>query len=73
MHREIRALTASQRLTGQILSVYPLFLAFLLFLIQPDLMSGLWKNEVGQILLLVAALLMLAGIVTMNRILRLEV
>jgi tight adherence protein B len=73
LQNEIRALTASQRLTGTILSFYPLGLAFLLFLIQPDLMSVLFENEVGRVLLVIAAVLMGLGIFSIRRILRLEV
>ncbi|HUF52956.1 MAG TPA: type II secretion system F family protein [Dehalococcoidia bacterium] len=73
LQKEIRALTASQRFTGTILSFYPLLLAALLFVIQPDLMSVLWENEVGRVLLVIAGVLMGLGIFTMRRILRLEV
>ncbi len=73
LHREIRSLTASQRLTGLILSIYPLLLGAGLFLIQPEIMSGLWKTEAGRIMLLIATVLMVAGTVSMRRILRLEV
>lgn len=70
---EIRALTASQRLTGLILSVYPLFLAVVFYALAPDLMSVLWEEELGRALLLIAVTLQVIGIVTIRRILRPEV
>lgn len=70
---EIRALTASQRLTGLILSVYPLFLAVVFYALAPDLMSVLWEEELGRALLLLAVTLQVIGIITIRRILRPEV
>jgi tight adherence protein B len=70
---EIRALTASQRLTGLILSIYPIFLASIFFLLAPDLMRVLVEEELGRALLVVAITLQVIGIVTIRRILRPEI
>lgn len=70
---DIRALTAQQRLTGLILSVYPILLGSLFFVISPDLMSVLWEEEGGRVLLVIAGTLQLLGIITIRRILKLEV
>jgi len=70
---EIRALTSSQRLSGIILSIYPIFLLALFTLIAYDLMSVLWTTEAGRILLMIAAVLQVMGFITIRRILRLDV
>jgi tight adherence protein B len=70
---EIRSLTASQRLSGIILSVYPLFLFAIFTLIAYDLMSVLWETEFGRVLLALAAVLQIIGFIVIRRILRLDV
>ncbi len=70
---EIRALTASQRLSGIILSIYPLFLFAIFTLIAFDLMSVLWETETGRVLLAIAATLQVMGFFVIRRILRLDV
>jgi len=70
---EIRALTASQRFSGLILSIYPAFLAAVFFLIAPSVMKVLVTEEVGRILLAVAIGLQLVGAWTIRRILTLDV
>ncbi len=70
---EIRALTASQRLTGLILSIYPVFLFVVFYLLAPDLMKVLWQEPVGRLLLVVAVGLQVVGMLTIRRILRPEI
>lgn len=70
---EIRALTAQQRLTGFILSIYPLVLAVLFFLLAPSVMKVLWEEEVGRVLLVIAGTLQVIGFLTIRQVLKLEV
>jgi tight adherence protein B len=70
---EIRALTASQRLSGIVLSIYPLFLFLIFSLIAYDLMKVMWEEEFGRVLLGIAAVLQVIGIFVIRRILRLDV
>jgi tight adherence protein B len=70
---EIRALTAAQRFTGLVLSVYPIGLGFLFAALAPSLWKVLVTEEAGRFLLAIAATLQVIGIVTIQRILRLEV
>ncbi len=70
---EIKALTASQRFTGLVLSIYPLGLGLLLIGLAPSIYKVLWTEEGGRILLIIAAILQVMGIFTIRRILRLEV
>jgi tight adherence protein B len=70
---EIRALTASQRFTGLVLSVYPIGLGLVLFALAPSTWGVLVTEETGRMLLGVAAALQVLGIFTIRRILTLEV
>jgi tight adherence protein B len=70
---EMRALTASQRLTGLILSLYPLVLLGLFFVIAPSVMKVLVTEEIGIILLVIALTLQAIGAFTIRRITSLEV
>jgi tight adherence protein B len=70
---EIRALTASQRLTGLILSIYPVFLFVVFYLLAPDLMKVLWQEPLGRLLLVIAVGLQVVGALTIRRILRPEI
>jgi tight adherence protein B len=73
LRAEIKALTATQRLTGQILSLYPIVLGALLFLLAPSVMKVLVTEEVGRVLLAIAVSLQVAGALTIRRILSLDV
>jgi tight adherence protein B len=66
---EVRSFTAQQRMTGNILSVYPLILGAFFTLIHPSLMSLLWTDSVGVVLLVIALSLQLAGFLVIRRIL----
>jgi len=78
---EIRTLTAQGRLSGWIISLLPIFLAFVLLAINADYMSQLWVNEPPRIgpvpcgwLVIGAGLIMMGiGIYIIQRIVDIEV
>ena len=70
---EIRSLTASQRFTGLILSIYPIVLGLLFFVIAPDVWKVLVTEEAGRLMLALAAVLQVIGIIAIRRVLTLEV
>ena len=70
---EIRALTASQRFTGLVLSIYPLGLGLVLLALAPSTWSVLLTEETGRMLLAIAGTLQVLGIITIRKILTLEV
>lgn len=70
---EIQALTASQRFTGLVLSIYPLGLGLVLFALAPSTWGVLVTEETGRMLLGIAGALQVLGIITIRRILTLEV
>ena len=70
---EIRTLTAAQRFAGSVLSVWPVFLALVFFLLNPDLMSNLWTETAGIVLLIIAGTLQVLGFLTIRRITNIEI
>jgi len=70
---EIRVLTAQQRFAGTVLSVWPLALGVVFFLLNPDLMSNLWTTPMGLVLLIGAGVLQLLGFLTIRRIVAIDI
>lgn len=73
IQREIKTLTASQRLTGWILSLWPAALAGFFYLINPGGMSLLWTTSVGLVLLGIWGTLNMLGIYSIRRILAIDI
>ncbi len=73
LKRQVRVHTAQGRLTGWILSFLPIVLGIGLYLINPKNMSLLWTRPIGLKLLYAAALMMLAGALTIRKIVNMEV
>jgi tight adherence protein B len=70
---EIRVLTAQQRFAGWVLSMWPVVLAGIFFLMNPDLMSNLWTTPAGLVLLTIAGVLQLLGFLTIRRIVAIDI
>jgi len=73
LKREVRVKTAQGRLTGMILSFLPLVLGILLFLVNPENVSLLWRRPLGQKMLYTGAILTLFGVLTIRKIVRVRV
>ena len=69
---DVRTFTAQQRLTGNILSVYPLLLALLFTALHPSLMSHLWTEPAGLVMLTIAVVLQVTGFFIIRRILAVD-
>jgi tight adherence protein B len=69
---EVRTLTAQQRFAAWVLSLWPAFLAAVFFLLNPDLMSNLWTDTAGIIMLIAAVTLQVLGFLTIRRIVAIE-
>ncbi|MBI4570942.1 MAG: type II secretion system F family protein, partial [Chloroflexi bacterium] len=69
---ELATLTAQQRLTGLILSVYPVAVGLLLLLIMPNVWSRLFTEPAGQVQLAIAGSLQVVGFLAIRRTLRVE-
>lgn len=70
---DIKTLTASQRLTGLILSVYPVLVGLLLLAIMPSMWSVLFTKALGQVFLGVALGLQLIGFLVMRRVMQIKI
>jgi tight adherence protein B len=71
--REVRVLTAQQRITGLVLAVLPIATGVLLFLLNPSYMSGLFEPGWVRLLPASAIVLQVIGFVIMRRITDIEV
>jgi tight adherence protein B len=71
--REIRTKTAQGRLTGWILSILPVGLGFLLYLMRPEVMSLLWRRPLGLKMLYTGLVLMAVGGLIIRKIVRIRV
>jgi tight adherence protein B len=73
LKREVRTRTAQGRLTGWILSVLPLVMGVLLYMINPKMMSILWTREIGVKLLWGAFAMTALGALIIRKIVNMEV
>lgn len=73
IHGEIKTLTSSQRMTGWILSVWPTLLGLMFFALIPSMMSLLWTTSAGLVLLGVWFVLNALGVITIQKILDIDV
>jgi tight adherence protein B len=70
---EVRVLTAQMRFAAWVLSLWPVALAGIFFLLNPDLMSNLWTEAAGIVLLVIAGVLQVLGFFTIRRIVAIEI
>ncbi|HEY63806.1 MAG TPA: secretion system protein [Caldilineae bacterium] len=73
IQREIRTLTAQQRLTGYILGALPVTLALILYILNPSYISRLFSPGWIRIVPITAGLMQLAGFLVIRRIVDIEV
>jgi len=73
MLREIRVLTAQQRLTGYVLAAWPLAVAVMLFILSPEYMSRLFQPGWVRLLPIAAVIMQMAGFLVIRRIMDIEV
>jgi tight adherence protein B len=68
LQRQVMIHTAQGRMTGKILSSLPLVLGCLLYLVQPDYISLLWRHPLGQKMLYAAGMMTLIGLLIIRRV-----
>jgi tight adherence protein B len=73
LRRLVRTLTAQGRMARWILTSLPIALALFLWVMQPEIMNPFINSTLGQVFLLVAALMVAAGSVLIQRIVDIEV
>ena len=73
IRRQIRVLTAQQRLTGYILAILPVGLGAIMYFTNPTYMARLFEPGWIRLFPIMAGLMMVAGFVVINKILNIEV
>jgi len=73
LKRQVLTHTAQGRLTGWILTLLPVVLGVLLYTVNPDLMSLLWKKELGIKLLYAASIMIVIGGLIIRKIVNMDV
>jgi tight adherence protein B len=71
--RQVRVYTAHGRLTGYVLLALPAVLSIALMFINPDHMNMLFREHIGQILLMVAIGMQIAGYIWIKQVVKIEV
>ncbi len=70
---EVRTITAQGRVSGLVLSLLPIVLGVLVYMINPSHMQVLFTNPFGIILLVYSGIMELIGIFIIRKIVRVEV
>jgi tight adherence protein B len=73
LQRQVRTHTAQGRLTGWILSLLPPLLGVMLYLVNPDNMSILWKRSEGRAMLYAGTIMTLVGGLIIRKIIRIRI
>lgn len=73
LKRQVRTHTAQGRMTGWVLTMLPVVLGFLLYLINPKDMSLLWRRQVGIDLLYAAGGMTIIGGLIIRKIVNMDV
>ena len=68
VRRRIRTLSAEGRISGIVLSLLPVILGFVMFLLNPDYISTLFTTSIGRILITIGVALMFIGALWMRRV-----
>lgn len=70
---EIRTITAQQRLSGIILAIVPVALAFVMYLLNPQYISRMWESVCGIMMLVTGGIMIIIGYFVIRRITAIEV
>jgi tight adherence protein B len=73
IRRQIRVYTAQGRMTGYLLSVLPLIIFVILYMLNPEYMSILFTDPIGKILVMVAITMQLLGFLWIRKIIKIEI
>jgi len=73
LKRQVMVHTAQGRMTGVVLTLLPVGLGFGLYLVNPDMVSLLWKREIGRILLWTASGMIVVGGLIIRKIVDMDV
>jgi len=71
--REIRSLTAQGRMSGWFITLIPIVVAVVLYLISPNYFRPMTESVIGWLMLSVAAVLLLIGNLLIRKAVRIEI
>jgi len=70
---DIRTLTAQARLSGFILTVLPIVMAAVIYVVAPEYLKGLVADQIGRVLIVAAVALQVIGFLVIRRIIDIKV
>ena len=70
---QVRALSAQNRLAGRIIGALPFAIALMMYLLRPDLLMVLFKEEIGRTLMAIAVVMQIMGFYVMKRIMTIKI
>jgi tight adherence protein B len=73
LKRQVATHTAQGRMTGIVLTLLPIVLGIAMYVVNPDLMSLLWKRDIGIKLLYTASAMIIVGGLIIRKIVNMEV
>ncbi|MGO9338085.1 MAG: type II secretion system F family protein [Terracidiphilus sp.] len=73
LRREVQTRTAQGRMTGYVLTFLPIILGIALYCVNPDMMSLLWKRDIGVKLLWAASIMIILGGLIIRKIVNMDV
>jgi tight adherence protein B len=73
LRREVSTRTAQGRMTGWVLTLLPVVLGFALYMVNPEMMSLLWKRDIGVKLLYTASAMIVVGGLIIRKIVNMDV
>ena len=73
LRRQIKVLTAEGRLSAWVLGALPFAIALYMYAVNPEYIGRLWSDTYGIIMVIVALVLMVAGILWMRKIVDIDV
>ena len=70
---QIRALTASQRMSGNVISLLPIAVGIFLAMFNPNYVSSLWSETCGIAMMIFGAVTIISGYLAIRKITDIEV
>ena len=70
---KVRVLTAEAKISAVILTLLPFFIAGWIYMTNPEFLAPLVNHPTGRIMLIYAGIMMICGIITMHRMIQIEV
>lgn len=73
LKRQVKALTAEGRFSAVVLTILPFAVFVMLFVVNPEYVTMMLGTPIGLVMLAIGGLLLLVGVVWINRVVRIEV